>query len=50
MTNKQEIIKAFRKARIDGEKMLEAGRITWEQFSFLMLGFEAELKNNGVKI
>ena len=48
--NIQEIIKAFRQTRIESEQMLEAERITWEQFSSVMLSFEAELRNEGVRL
>lgn len=41
---------AFRKARIEGAEMLESGRISWEDFSFVMLGFEQELRSLGVEI
>lgn len=47
---REGIIKAFRKARIEGEQMLEAGRISWADFSFVMLGFEEQLKAAGVDL
>jgi len=47
MTNKTEIIKAFREARIVGEKLLSQGKISWDQFQFSMLGFELSLKEMG---
>ena len=43
-------IKAFRKARIDGEKLLSQGKITWEEFCFVMLGFEQKLRDSGVHL
>jgi len=50
MSNKQEIIKAFRTARIEGEKLLREGKITFESYAFTMLGFEVELKKQGVRL
>ncbi len=47
MTNKQEVIKAFREARITGEQLLSQGKITWDEFSFTMLGFELTLREMG---
>lgn len=48
MTNKTELIKAFREARIAGEKLLNEGKITWFDFAFTMLGYEQALKEMGV--
>ncbi len=50
MESIKEIEKAFREARITGEKLLSAGKITWEQFAFTMLGYEAQLKAKGVRL
>lgn len=50
METVKEIEKAFREARIAGEKLLEQGKITWEQFSFTMLGYEAKLQSMGVSL
>lgn len=47
MADRHEVIKAFRKARIVGEQLLSQGKITWEQYSFTMLGFEAILREMG---
>ncbi len=47
MANKQEVIKAFREARIAGEKLLSQGKITWDEFSFTMLSFEFTLREMG---
>ena len=47
MTDKQEIIRSFRQARIVGEKLLSQGKISWDQFQFSMLGFEIQLKAMG---
>ncbi len=46
----ENITGAFRKARKEGAKMLEDGRITWEDFSFVMIGFEDDLKKAGVEL
>ena len=50
MRKRENIIRAFRKARIEGERMLIQGRITWEDFSFVMCGFEEQLKAAGVEL
>ncbi len=50
MTTVKERIKAFRKARIEGEKLLSQGKITWDEYAFLMLGFEADLRSMGVDL
>ncbi len=50
MTTVEEIIKAFRKARIDGEKLLSQGKITWDEFCFVMLSFEQKLREMGVQL
>ncbi len=47
MTNKTEITKAFRQARIVGEQLLEQAKISWEEYSFVMLGFEQALREAG---
>ena len=47
MTDKQEMIRSFRQARIVGEKLLSQGKISWDQFQFSMLGFELSLKEMG---
>lgn len=47
MTNKNEVIKAFRKARIVGENLLSQGKITWNEYAFSMIGFELSLKEMG---
>ncbi len=48
MENVELVKKAFREARIEGENMLEAGRISWEDFCFVMLGYEEQLRGLGV--
>lgn len=54
MTDRTEITKAFREARIEGEKRLQNTtndaefRTEWEKYAFVMLGFEAQLKSGGV--
>ena len=50
METVEQVKKAFREARIAGEQLLEAGRITWEQFSFVMLGYETQLRSMGVNL
>lgn len=50
MNNVSEITKAFRKARIAGEKMLEAGKITWDEYAFQMIGYELAIKSAGGKL
>lgn len=47
MESVKDISKAFREARIVGEKLLEQGRITWEGYAAVMIGFEEKLKNMG---
>jgi hypothetical protein len=47
MTNKQEVIKAFRGARIAGENLLSQGKITWDDYAFSMIGFELQLREMG---
>ncbi len=46
----EQVIKAFQAARIEGAKLLEAGKITWDDYAFTMLGFEAQLKAMGQAI
>lgn len=50
MENVKQIQKAFRESRIAGEKMLSDGRISWEDFAFVMVGFELQLKSTGVNL
>lgn len=50
METVKQIEKAFREARITGEKLLEAGKTTWEQFVYTMLAYEAQLKAKGVNL
>jgi hypothetical protein len=44
----KDVQKAFHKAVIEGEKLLRQGKITWDQYAFVMLGFEAKLRSMGV--
>ncbi len=46
----EQVKKAFHDARIAGEKMLNEGTITWDDFEFVMVGFEMQLKSLGVKL
>jgi hypothetical protein len=48
MDNVESVKKAFREARIAGEKLLSQGKITWDEFADQMLGFEARLRSMGV--
>ncbi len=47
---KENITASFRKARIEGEAMLQDGRITWADFQFCMLGYELQLQELGVNL
>lgn len=47
MKTVEQVKKAFREARITDEKLLNAGKITWEDFAFTMIGFELSLKTMG---
>jgi hypothetical protein len=47
MESVKDISKAFIQARIVGEKLLEQGRITWESYAIVMIGFEEKLKTMG---
>jgi hypothetical protein len=46
----KDIEKSFRESRIAGEEKLAKGEITWDDFVFVMLGFEAELRNLGAQL
>ena len=48
MNNVESVKKAFREARIAGEKLLSQGKITWDEFAAEMLDFEAKLRSMGV--
>ena len=48
MTNVESVKKAFREARIAGEKKLSQGIITFDDFAAEMLDFEARLRSMGV--
>ena len=50
METVEQVIKAFRESRIASEQLLEADKITWEQFEFTMVGFELQLKSMGVNL
>lgn len=47
MESVKNISKAFRQARIVGEKLLEQGRIQWDGYAILMISFEEKLKSIG---
>ncbi|MCE8425408.1 MAG: hypothetical protein J5U17_06470 [Candidatus Methanoperedens sp.] len=38
---------SFHESRIVGEQLLEEGKISWEQFSYLMIGFEEKPRDMG---
>jgi hypothetical protein len=46
----KDVQKAFHEAVIEGEKLLRQGKITWDEYAFVMLGFEAKLRNLGVHL
>lgn len=50
MTTVEQIKKAFREARIAGEKLLSQGKITWDEYAAMMIGFELTLKEMGVSL
>jgi len=43
----EHVKKAFREARIVGEHLLSNGKITWDQYAFIMVGYETILKEMG---
>ncbi len=47
MESVKDVSKAFRQARIVGEKLLEQGKINWESYAAMMIGFEEKLKSLG---
>ncbi len=47
MESVKDISNAFRQARIVGEKLLEQGKINWEGYATVMIGFEEKLRNMG---
>jgi len=46
----ENVTAAFKKARIEGNQMLSSGRITWEDFVFIMVGFEDQLRRLGKSV
>ncbi len=50
MENRNDVIKAFREARIVGEQLLSQGKIAWEDFCFVMVGYELQLAAIGVNL
>jgi len=48
MENVESVKKAFRESRIAGEQKLSRGEITWNEYAFVMLGYEAKLQSMGV--
>lgn len=50
MNTIEQVIKAFREARIVGEKLLSQGKISWDEYAATMVGFELILKEMGVDL
>ncbi len=50
MSDKQEAIKAFREARVAGEKKLFSGEITWDEYAAVMRDHELFLRETGVEL
>lgn len=46
----ENVTASFRKARKEGAQMVSQGRITWDDYAFMMIGFEAELRQLGVDL
>ncbi|VVB88844.1 Uncharacterised protein [uncultured archaeon] len=46
----EQVKKAFHEARIAGEELLSQGKITWEEYTFTMVGYELTLQNMGVNL
>ena len=44
----KDVQKAFHEAIIAGEHKLSQGKITWDEYVFTMVGFEAKLRSMGV--
>jgi hypothetical protein len=44
----KDVLKSFRESRIAGEKKLAKGEITWNEYAFVMVGYEAKLQSMGV--
>ncbi len=47
MESAKDISKAFRQARIVGERLLEQGKISWENYAAVIIDFEETLKGMG---
>ncbi len=48
MNTIESVKKAFHEARIAGEQLLSQGKITWDEYAAIMIGYESILKNMGV--
>ena len=46
----KDVQKAFHKAVIVGEKKLSRGEITWDEYVFVMVGYEEELRSMGAQL
>jgi len=44
----KDVQKAFHEAVVLGEKKLSKGEITWNEYAFVMLGYETKLQSMGV--
>ncbi len=47
MESVEYLKKAFKQARIVGEEFLRKGKMTWDSFAAMVIGFEQKLKNMG---
>ena len=45
---RENIIKAFRRARREGAELLSQGKITFDEYTFVVAGFELQLEKIGV--
>lgn len=50
MESIEDVKKAFRQARIVGEELLSKGKMTWDSFAAMMVGFEQKLREMGQEI
>ncbi len=50
MNNVESAKKAFHEALITGEQMLPQGKIIWDEYAFITVGFELTLKEMGVNL
>jgi hypothetical protein len=50
MTTVEQVKKAFRESRIAGEQLLSQGKIIWNDYAALMIGYELILKEMGEEL